>query len=454
MTVKNGIDLINIMRESASTAYQDRIPVANAQNIAEIGNLLSSLEFEAQRTEFLGLLQKVALTLFVERAYNNPLKVLKKGRLPLGLTIEEIAIDIAKSKEFDPTGANNMARVVPNTINFYHAHELQRTYSASVSRFQLQTGFSSESNLNRMLELIINSLYNGYEVDEFLLMKEAYGEEVLNSKVVVCPKPTTTLEAEDFMEQLRTYVMALTYPSTEYNAVGITSWTPTERQVLLVDYRVLAKVSVRVLASAFNKSDVDFTTRIIAVDDFGSFNESLKKRTINNNQVKDLSTYAMLLDDEGALFYDQDMYMDKDHNGKGAFDTMHLHVRENFAVSHARNIVAFVGNDGIVELESENKEYWVVFETNARPLESGYTPMYVKNALVDDDETTFSEGIKLFKDGTQVQKIVASGGNNIVVEYTDGTSEKVAFTITNGIISATIPSYATKIIKKVRFQIA
>ena len=36
------------------------------------------------------------------------------------------------------------------------------------------------------------------------------------------------------------------------------------------------------------------------------------------------SSYAMLVDDEGALFYDQDMYMDKDHNGKGAFDTMHL----------------------------------------------------------------------------------------------------------------------------------
>lgn len=436
MTVKNGIDLINIMRESASTAYQDRIPVANAQNIAEIGNLLSSLEFEAQRTEFLGLLQKVALTLFVERAYNNPLKVLKKGRLPLGLTIEEIAIDIAKSKEFDPTGANNMARVVPNTINFYHAHELQRTYSASVSRFQLQTGFSSESNLNRMLELIINSLYNGYEVDEFLLMKEAYGEEVLNSKVVVCPKPTTTLEAEDFMEQLRTYVMALTYPSTEYNAVGITSWTPTERQVLLVDYRVLAKVSVRVLASAFNKSDVDFTTRIIAVDDFGTFNEKLG----------DVKTYAILLDDEGALFYDQDMYMDKDHNGKGAFDTMHLHVRENFAVSHARNIVSFVSNVGIVELETENKEYWALY----RYYNEGENERYFKNAL--NTGSQFYQGIRLFKDGSEVTTL-ASQTSGLVITYTDGTTASVNYSIANSVISATLPT-SEKVIAKITLRVA
>ena len=445
MAVANGIDLINTMRENASLDYQDRIPLADRTNLAEIGNLLASTEFEPQRTEFLGLLQKVALTIFVQRAYNNPLKVLKKGRLPLGLTIEEIAIDICKGNAFDPTGANNMARVVPNAINFYHAHLLDETYSASVSRYQLITGFTSEANLNRMLENIINSMYNGFEVDEFIKMKEAYGTEIPNAYPVVITKPSTTLEAEAFVEKLREVVMGLTYPSTKYNPVGITSWTPTERQVLLIDYKVLAKVSVRVLASAFNRNDVDFTTRIIAIDDFGSLNETLKSATDNTGTSIDASCYAMLIDDEGALFYDLEMYMDRDHNGKGAFDTMHLHVKENFAVSQARNLVAFVNKSAYIELDTDDKEYWAI------AVNSGVGS---KMAKTNSIFATLIAQLKLYKDG-QVVSTLSTQTNGLVFYYADGTSQAVNYSISSGSVSASAPSnFASKVVEKIVLKIS
>ena len=154
----------------------------------------------------------------------------------------------------------------------------------------------------------------------------------------------------------------------------------------------------------------------------------------------------MLLDDEGALFYDQDMYMDKDHNGKGAFDTMHLHVRENFAVSHARNIVSFVSNVGIVELESENKEYWALY----RYYNEGENERYFKNAL--NTGANFYQGIRLFKDGSVVTTL-ASQTSGLVITYTDGTTASVNYSIANSVISATLPT-SEKVIAKITLKVA
>ena len=402
-----GIDLINVMRENASTTYQERIPEATQTNLSQIADLLLSADFKDTYNEFIGIIEKIALTLFVERSYTNKLKRLKKGRLPLGATIEELAIEPAKGTTFDAEGKNNMARVLPHTIAYYHNHIFKHTYSVSVSRYQIRTAFTTPSNLDRFITNTINSLYKGYEQDEFLMTKEVIGNEIPNAYQIETPKPIDNDTGKDFMYNLRSIVMGLEFLSTKYSPIGFPINSPSEKLVLLINYDVLAKISVEVLASAFNKSDTDYTTKIIAVDNFGDFNNSLK------DMGKDYSAYAMLVDEDACLFYDIDTFMERDHNGKGAFDTMHLQYSGNYAFSHIYNLVAFVENK-MIELTTPSD--YIATATNE------VVTNHSKNASYVTDLTDCT--LHFYKDGNEV----VSGTASVVYTFKDGKTESVSLT--------------------------
>ena len=423
--MSKGIDLLNVMRQYASTEYQDRIPILTQDNIASVGDLLVGADWKDTYNEFVGIIEKIALTIWVSRAYNNRLKSLTKGNLPVGATIEELAIEPAVGTEYDPEGTYALARVIPHTIAYYHNNVTQEKYRASISRYQVRTAFKSEYGIDRFIEETVQSLYNGYEQDDYLKMKEIIGGEVLNAKPIKVAKPTDAETGKAFMKALRNTIQAMTFYNTEYSPVGFPTFTPTENQVLLVKYDVISEVSVEVLASAFNRSDVDFTTRIITVDNFGSFNDKLAGFDV------DQSCYAILLDTDGALFYDMDLFMERDHNGDGAFDTLTLHVRKNYGWSHIRDIACFC-EEKPVELKAD-KELVVVG----------------KNTSVDDKvyknlaKTTASDmSVIIYKDGELVD-----GTATITLAFEDGTTSTSTYTVTDGVFNLSDTSISDDSVK-------
>lgn len=414
--MSNGIQLLNIMREYASVDYQNRVPEATKTNIAEIGDIILSADFNDTYNEFIGIIQKIALTLFVSRAYENPLKRLTKGTLPIGATIEELAVEIAKGTAFDPTGTNNMARVLPHTIAYYHTHITEETYQVSISRYQIRTAFRNEGSLDRFIAEQVNSLYRGYEQDDFLKMKEAIGGEVLNAKPVVVAKPTNNETGKNFVKALRNTVQAMTYLNTEYSPIGFPFHTPVNRQVLLIDYKILSEISVEVLASAFNRADVDYQTAIIPIDDFGSLNNTLNGLTIPQG------AYAILLDEEAPLFYGMDFFMERDHNGKGAFDTLSLHVRKNYGFSHIRDIAVFCENAPI-ELKTTDDTKSILLAGVNTSLNTNKYKNLLKTSAGD-------MAIYVYKDGE-----LAVGTASLTITNNDGTTSTTTATILNGVIS-------------------
>lgn len=411
--MSKGIDLLNVMRQYASTEYQDRIPVLTQDNIATVGDLLTGADWKDTYNEFVGIIEKIALTIWYSRAYSNRLKSLTKGQLPVGATIEELAIEPAVGTEYDPEGTYALARVIPHTIAYYHNNITQEKYRASISRYQVRTAFKSEYGIDRFIEETVQSLYNGYEQDDYLKMKEIIGGEVLNAKPIKVAKPTDADTGKAFMKALRNTIQAMTFYNTDYSPVGFPTFTPTENQVLLVKYDVVSELSVEVLASAFNRSDVDFTTRIITVDNFGSFNDKLAGFDV------DQSCYAILLDTDGALFYDMDLFMERDHNGDGAFDTLTLHVRKNYGWSHIRDIAVFCENTPI---ELASAKDLIVVGKNTDVDEQTY-----KNLA---KTTAANMSILIYKDGE-----LASGTASVEIELEDGTTSTATATVTSGVLA-------------------
>ena len=107
MTLTNSsVDVLNAIRNSATTNYRNYVPgaTADAESIREIGAII--MDNPSLQNEFLSaLVNRIGRVILTSKLYDNPWAVFKKGMLEFGETIEEIFVDIAKPYEYDPAVA-------------------------------------------------------------------------------------------------------------------------------------------------------------------------------------------------------------------------------------------------------------------------------------------------------------------------------------------------------------
>ena len=73
----NNIQFANAVRKEASAQYQERIPVATQENIAEVTEAI--MGYPNAKNEFIDVLtNKVSQVKFMNKLFNNPYKFFKK----------------------------------------------------------------------------------------------------------------------------------------------------------------------------------------------------------------------------------------------------------------------------------------------------------------------------------------------------------------------------------------
>lgn len=276
--VPSGVDVANAIRNEASIAYQAAVPVADYGNIQAVGNPI--LTYQAVQNEFLNaLVNKIALTIVNDKMYQNPLAFLKKGAVPLGLDIEDIYINPAEGKEYEP--ANYQGILVPEKPDVkatYYRRNRQDKYKVTIANEQLTAAFTSWGNLEALIAGIVNSLYNGNTIGEFQLTKKIVGNAVADAKIQqkVLAAPVDEATATAFLQSIRGVSSGMTFPSSNYNnytlmgGTGdpIVNWTPVEDQIIIVRSDVAAAVDVQKLSAAFNLSYADYAAQQVVVDEF------------------------------------------------------------------------------------------------------------------------------------------------------------------------------------------
>ena len=94
----DNVTFLKALTTAVSQEFNDRIGSVTADNIAEIGNIIT--QYPTLKNEFVQVLtNQVSKTLFFSKVYENPYKLFKKGQLPYGKTIESIFVDIVKGKD-------------------------------------------------------------------------------------------------------------------------------------------------------------------------------------------------------------------------------------------------------------------------------------------------------------------------------------------------------------------
>lgn len=327
----SGADILNAIRANASSTYQDRIPVATQDNIREIGNAM--LQFEATQNEFLtALVNRIGRVLITSKSYDNPLRVFKKGILAYGETVEEIFVNIAKAKQFDPAVAEDevFKREIPDVNAVFHRMNLQNFYKVTISNEQLRQAFLSEQGINDLVGYIVDSLYTGAEFDEYLTMKQLIVDAANNGEMYSINIPAvTSANAKEIVSKIKGVSNQLEFMSSTYNSMGVLTHSKKNRQVLIMDANFDATIDVEVLAYAFNMDKAEFMGRRVLVDNFGALT----------------GVVAALVDEDWFMVFDNFIGFTENYNGQGLYWNYFYHVWKTFSTSPFSNAILFTTNN-------------------------------------------------------------------------------------------------------------
>lgn len=321
----NTIDMLNAIRNEASTEYQERIPEATRENLQQLGQALST--YTPMLNEFTNaLVTKIGLQIFNQKMAVNKLASFKRGMLSNANDIEEIFVEMAKSTGvFDKEGSNVFGRRANDIKTLYHRQNYQNTYEITVSDAQVKNAFQSESGVQSLATAIINSMYSGCNYDEYLNMKSLLASYQDDYKVYEVPHMTDEETAKTFLKTVRKATLDLSFMSTEHNAEGVKTYSEMSDLVLLIHKDIMPTISVDVLASLFNVSKAELETAIVVVDDFGSMED----------------TYALLVDKSFFMMYDTLHQVESIRNPQGLYTNYFLHIWQIHSLSRFKNAIAF-----------------------------------------------------------------------------------------------------------------
>lgn len=362
----NTIDILNAIRNGSSLTYQERVPVATQTNIKEVGDAI--LSFTPNANEFLNaLVNRIGMVILTSKEYTNPLKPLKKGILEFGETIEEIFVNIAKAHNFDSDTASReiYKREIPDVKSAFHTVDLKNFYKATVEDEQLRLAFLSYDGVTNLITGIINSLYTGSELDEFLCMKNQLAYGIQNERFEMVEVPDVTqANAKEITAIIKEWSNKLTFMSNNYNYSGVATHTPKENQIILVSSKLDALMDVEVLASAFNLPYVDFLNQRILVDDFGTDD--------SGEPITDV--VCAIIDKDFLQCYDNLLRFTEKYNEEGLYWNYWYHIWKIFSISPFANAVAFTTAD--VEVTS------VTVSPDSATLGGGDTQQFTATVVV------------------------------------------------------------------------
>ena len=352
----SSVDILNAIRNNASTNYKDYVPQATADSdsIREIGAVI--MDYPALQNEFLSaLVNRIGRVILTSKSYDNPWAMFKKGMLEFGESIEEVFVNIAKPFQFDPQVAesNVFKREIPDVRSAFHIMNYQKYYKATISNDQLRQAFLSIDGITDLIAKIVDAMYTGANYDEFQTMKYMLAKHILNGLMNPVSIPAFSQEnMNNIVSVIKSVSNKFTFLSSKNNLAGVMNHTPKQEQYLLVNSQFDAIMNVEVLASAFNMDKAEFDGHHVLVDSFGDldierlnilFADDPTYTEIGQAELKALNNIpCVLVDSNWFMIFDNYQNFTEQYNGEGLYWNYWYHVWKTFSVSPFSNNAVFV----------------------------------------------------------------------------------------------------------------
>lgn len=346
------IDILNIIRQNASLAYQDAVPrISDVSDIPAVGQAI--VGNPTRSNEFINaLVNRIGLVLAESAIFNNPYEMLKKGYLEYGESVEEIFIGLAKVLPYsaEQAPAREFKRTIPDVKSVFHIMNWKVLYPVTVSPEDLKRAFLSADGVEMLITRIIDSIYTAAAYDEFLLVKYLLIKNVTNGSIK--PVQIDASDMKDAAIKFRGTSNAFTFISGNYNFASVPNNAPKENQYIFMDSTFNAAYDVEVLAAAFNMDKADFMGRLLLIDNFTEFdNERWAVIRANSDMVEEVTAAelalmadvkAILADERWFQIYDDVSEMREKEVASGLYWNYFYHNWKVVSTSPYADICAFV----------------------------------------------------------------------------------------------------------------
>lgn len=420
--VKSAPDIVNAIRNSASTMYKNLVPLANPENVKEIGAILNS--YPQLQNEFLNaLVNRIGRVILTSKMYENPWSMFKKGLLEFGETIEEIFVNLAKPFQFDPAVSENtiFKREIPDVRSAFHIMNYQKYYKATIANDQLRQAFLSWQGITDLIAKIVDSMYTGANYDEFQVMKYMLCKNIVRGNLY--PVNVDDSDIKSVAADFKAVSNDLEFMKTKYNVSGVHTTSKKDEQYLIVDAKFDASMDVEVLASAFNMDKAEFMGHRVLVDSFAEldtdrlailFADDANYVPLTEGELATLANItAVLVDKDWFMIFDNFMNFTEQYNGEGLYWNYWYHVWKTFSVSPFANAIVFTSEEaGVTSVTVTPSTATVVaggtVALSAAVVTTGFAPQTVTWSSADETVATVSADgvVTVLSDATTSDTVV------------------------------------------------
>lgn len=372
--------IMDYVRQEIGGEYSARVPMVGnydqngdyvegtLEGLQSVGNiLLSDSVLYNQFAKFLP--NRIGRVLIQSRLFRNPLEAFKMGYMETGDVIEEIFVQIVRSRQFNPDIAEKemLKREIPDIPAAFHHINVKLFYKLTISYDMLRGAFTSWNGVRDLVGRIIEQAYTSANYDEYILFKYVIARAILNKTVYPITVPEVNkANASDVVTEMVAASNMLPFFSDQYNAMGVPTFTNKENQITLINAKFSALRDVNVLATAFNMDKAELQGRVIMIDGFGFNNLEIERLKFMNEQssvpflellteddVALLNTIpALTIDDKFFVIIDQLFELKNFENGEGLYWNYWLHTWKCVDYSPFANAIAFTTTESTATVNS------------------------------------------------------------------------------------------------------
>lgn len=372
--------ILNHIRNTASSAYQDAVPFATMSNIKDVGEAVLNAP-QPIMNEFMNqLVNKIGLTMVDYPVVNNHLSFLKKGKLEYGQTIEDIYVGLATAEPY-VTGMSDgeypdpfAIRKVPHRSAFYHTI-LSRQYQITRHVSDLRKAFHGASSLEQFIGGMMNAItsresYDDYRMTVALMARQIeeasksdnhkgrvrlislFNDQVDESEEVDANNAFHSKKfLQFFSNQLKKWAKRMNYLREDLNIAGVPNILPKSQQRIMMPGDILVDFETTLLAWAYHNGNLDIggVDEIDAWYSIGAGKEQEEGITVTPDDIEIKSTFtddgsqcvAVIYDPGMAKIYNKEHIGSTQENAKGNYWNLFTSIEDIYAGSPFKNFVYF-----------------------------------------------------------------------------------------------------------------
>lgn len=421
---------LNALREmsvNGSSIYHQYIPVIDENtSISTIAEPV--LTVPAVANDFMSMLvNRIVYTQFETKYFRNPLQILEGDRIPLGYAGQEIYVNPAKGRKYNVNDFAGLLQKYEADVKVqYMTLNSDLQYPVTVTRHDLKKAFTSWESLDRFIDQLSNSLYNGAYIGEYRYTKNLVGSAYSYGGVQVETVSAITDEAsaKAFVKKVRNLFLNFQTPATTFNAwskVGgngnpITTWSNPEDIVVILRNDVRTEIDVDVLASAFNMDKATLMGNILTVDNFDIIDDEGVKRFDGSNIL------GMIADKSWFKIKRQDMYLDEFYNANNRTWQYYLNITKMYQYSLFANAVVLATAEPTIAITSMDYKSNVVEikQGDVENLEITVTPFGATSPAIEYTSSNQSVFTVLADSNNRIAKVTGVGEGTAILTATAG----------------------------------